>query len=414
MNLEELLKELQTLIEKYKDGAPEGTTDDEAAQDEKRMAELTAEIERITGERAEQRTTRNAALIAARSAIESGSAAVISNVPLARSASAVGSVARDTTDYAAAYRRAWVKDLAERGGIQLIGGTDLTTVERAAFTHTTANTESVVPKEIQDQIISLIDNSAVLFGDTSRSSLKHQFELVLHKSIKAGDSAKTSEGAAPANDEQNEFDTISLVGEEIKKTVKMSRKMAVQSMDGFEQYIINEVAARLAVAANAYVHAQLDTANLGIAAGNKIQTAAVDKLAKADILKLLSLLYTFGNPAPKGSIFYANNNMIWNYIAMIEDANGRSYFVDEKTEDPTVQGRIFGKLVKQDDSIADGKIKVGYPDLIKGNIFDGVDVSAYVATDGSQNHCFDGYLLYDCGLAVPQAFAELTIKTKTD
>ena len=414
MNLEELLKELQTLIDKYKDGAPEGTTDDEAAQDEKRMAELTAEIERITGERAEQRTTRNAALIAARSAIESGSAAVISNVPLARSASAVGSVARDTTDYAAAYRRAWVKDLAERGGIQLIGGTDLTTVERAAFTHTTANTESVVPKEIQDQIISLIDNSAVLFGDTSRSSLKHQFELVLHKSIKAGDSAKTSEGAAPANDEQNEFDTISLVGEEIKKTVKMSRKMAVQSMDGFEQYIINEVAARLAVAANAYVHAQLDTANLGIAAGNKIQTAAVDKLAKADILKLLSLLYTFGNPAPKGSIFYANNNMIWNYIAMIEDANGRSYFVDEKTEDPTVQGRIFGKLVKQDDSIADGKIKVGYPDLIKGNIFDGVDVSAYVATNGSQKHCFDGYLLYDCGLAVPQAFAELTIKTKTD
>jgi hypothetical protein len=38
-----------------------------------------------------------------------------------------------------------------------------------------------------------------------------------------------------------------------------------------------------------------------------------------------------------------------------------------------------------------------------------VDVTGYVATDGTQNHCFDGYLLYDCGLAVPQAFAQLTI-----
>ena len=45
----------------------------------------------------------------------------------------------------------------------------------------------------------------------------------------------------------------------------------------------------------------------------------------------------------------------------------------------------------------------------QGNAFDGVDVTGYVATDGSQNHCFDGYLLYDCGLAVPQSFAQLTI-----
>ena len=77
-----------------------------------------------------------------------------------------------------------------------------------------------------------------------------------------------------------------------------------------------------------------------------------------------------------------------------------------------MQGRIFGKLVKQDDSMANGKLKLGYPDLIKGNAFDGVDVQGYIATDGSQKHCFDGYFLYDCGLAVPEAFVELTIKPK--
>lgn len=412
MDLEELLKELQELVDKYKDGTPEGTTDDEAKQDEERMAELTETIERMTNENVQKRDARNAALSRARAAIENGSAAVVTNVPLARSASAAGGVAHDKTDYEAAYRRAWVKDMAQRGGIQLTDGTDMSTVERAAFAHTTANTGSVVPKEMQNQIISLIDSSAVLFGDASRSTFTKVFEIPRHTSIKKGDAGTTTEGAAPTDDEQNEFDLITLTGEELKKTVKLSRKMAVQSLDGFEQWIVNEVSARLAVAANALCHSRLDGTTLGIATANKIQTATAEKLVKADLVKLLSLLKTYNNPAPKGSIFYANSNMIWNYLAMIEDANSRSYFVNEKTDDPLVQGRIFGKLVKQDDSMADGKIKVGFPDLLKGNVFDGIDVQPYVATDGSQKHCFDGYMLYDCGLAVPEGFAELTIKPK--
>lgn len=72
--MDELLKELQALIDKYAEGTPEGVTEEEAKQDEERMAELTAEIERKTTEQAEQRKTRAAAVAAARSAIESGAA----------------------------------------------------------------------------------------------------------------------------------------------------------------------------------------------------------------------------------------------------------------------------------------------------------------------------------------------------
>lgn len=411
--MDELLKELQAIVDKYKDGTPDGVTEEEAKQDEERMAELTETIERMAKDQENAAQTRAAAVAAARSAIESGSAARVDNVPLARSASAAGAVVRDVTDYAPVMRRAWAKDLATRGGIQLAGGNDMNPQERAAFTHLTSNTDSVVPVEVQKEIISLIDNSAVLFGDASRSNFKHQFEIIRHKEIKKGDAAKTTEGAAPTDDEQNEYDTIALVGEEIKKTVKISRKMAVQSVDGFADYIISEVAARVAVAANSFVHERLDSATLGIASANKIQTSAVKKLSKADMTKALSLLKTFGNPTTKGCIIYADADVIWNYIAMIEDSNGRSYFVDEKTEDPMVQGRIFGRIVKQDDACGANKIKLGYPDLIKGNAFDGVDVSGYIATDGSQKHCFDGYLLYDCGLVVPQAFVELSIKQST-
>ena len=416
MNLEDLLKELQALIDKYSADDAEPTDEDAA-----RMAELTKSINEIRAQQTATAQTRAATVAAARAAIENGTARRVDAVPLARSVN-VGGVgnAYDVTDYDAAATRAWVKDIAERSGVQLVGGTALTDVERAAqnhlieqraeFTHTTGNTDAIIPVEIQSQIISLIDNTAVLYGDIHRSNLSGQFEISRHVSITKGDAAKTDEGAEPTDVEQNEYDVITLTGEEIKKTVEMSRKMAVQSLSGFRQYIIDEVSARLAVACNAFSHTRLADTTLGMAAANKIETAKANAIAKSDITGMLSKLKTFGNPAAKGVIIYANNDTIWNYIALIEDTNNRSYFVNESTDDPTVQGRIFGKLVKCDDSIADGVIKAGYPDLFHGNLFDGPDVTPYVAPR-SQKRCFDGYVLFDGGLVVPQAFAQLTIKT---
>lgn len=420
LTMDDPLNELQGLVDKYK--ADDGTDAEPSEQDAERMSALTAEIEKRNAAAAQRRDSHAATVAAARAAIENGSARRVDAVPLGTSASARGALpqVRDTTDYNAAARRAWVKDIARRSGVQLIEGTDFTQVERdaynalverrTAFTHLTSNTDAVIPVELQTQIFTLIDNAAVLYGDIHKDNFPHQFELIRHKGITAGDAAKTDEGAAPTDEEQNEFDTITLTGEEIKKTVKMSRKMAVQSINGFEQYIVNETGARLAVAANARVHAKTVDTTLGMDPGNKINCATAGTLKKADITKLLGMLYTYGNPAPKGCIIYANGNTIWNHIAMVEDANGRSYFVDEKTEDPAVEGHIFGKLVKRDDSMADGIIKAGYPDLFRGNIFDGVDVTPYVEP-GTQKRCFDGYLLFDGGLAVPKSFGHLTIGT---
>lgn len=415
MNLEELLKELQALVDKY------GDDTDPSDEDAARMAELTNEINQIRAQLDQTAQTRAAAVAAARAAIDNGTAQRIDSVPLARTANnfGTGSV-YDTTDYAAAEQRAWVKGVAERAGVQLVEGYALTDAERAAqnhaieqraeFNHTTSNTGSVIPVELQNEIISLIDNTAVLWGDMPKYNFPHQFEIIRHKSIDAGDAAQTDEGAAPTDDEKNTFDTLKFEGVEIKKNLKMSRRMAVQSVESFKSYLVSEIAARLSVGCNAHSHARLANESYGMEKTNKIETAAVGALAKADLAGLLSKLYTYGLSTPNGAIIYANNNVIWNYIALIEDSNGRSYFVDEKNDDPSVEGRIFGKLVKRDDSIADGVIIAGYPDLFKGNVFDGPDVMPYIASDGTQNRCFDGYELIDCGLAVPKSFAQLTIK----
>lgn len=396
MDLEKLIEELKALIAKV-EGAADG---EDTSEDEARMSEIIAEIEQRSADNGAEQ--RKAAIDAARAAIEAGQARKVNPSPMQGS---------EPTFDAADYKRAWLKELATRGGVTLTDGNEMTLQERTAYTHTTANTGAVIPKEIADEIISLVEKSAVLYGDIKRYALKHQLEIVRHAAIAAGDAAATAEGAAPANDEQNTFNTITLTGAEIKKTVKMSRKMAVQAMDGFEAFIVQEIADRIAVAANTYIYTQLDGNTAGIAAANKVNAATAGTLVKEDITGAFAKLKTFGNNAPKGAIVYANNATIWNNIATIEDGNDRSYFVDEKTEDAAVEGRIFGKPVKRDDTLVDGIIYIGYPDLIYGNDFDGIDVTAYVATDGTQQHCFDGYLLFDCGLTVPQAFVKLTVGT---
>ena len=374
----------------------EGMSPEDANAHDERVAALTDEL----NERNAAAAKRDEQAAAARNAIEAGNATRISSTTMTRSR------IEDVTDYSKYERSAYFKDLAQRSGL-VIPNMEMSQQERTAFTHLTSNTGSVVPTETQNQIISLIDSSAVLFGDVHRDQFAHVYEIPRHAAIAAGDAAATAEGAAPANDEQNTFNTITINGDEIKKTVKMSRKMQVQSIDAFEAYIVNETAARLAAAAEAKIITTLDDATLGMAAANKISVTG--SLTKNKLAEALGKIKTFNNPAPKGCIVYANGTTIWNVIAMIEDTQKRSYFIQsEMASDPTIQGRIFGKVVKQDDALADNTILIGYPDLFKSNLFDGIDVRPYIE-GGTQLRCWDGYMLFGGALAVPTAFAKVTV-----
>lgn len=378
----------------------EGMSPEDANAHDERVAALTDEL----NERNAAAAKRDEQAAAARNAIEQGNATRISSVKLTRSR------IEDVTDYSKYERTAYFKDLAQRSGL-VIPNMEMNQQERTAFTHLTSNTGSVVPTETQNQIISLIDSSAVLFGDVHRDQFAHVYEIPRHAAIAAGDAAATNEGAAPANDEQNTFNTITINGDEIKKTVKMSRKMQVQSIDAFEAYIVNETAARLAAAAEAKIITTLNDTTLGMAAANKISVTGT--LTKNKLAEALGKIKTFNNPAPKGCIVYANGTTIWNVIAMIEDTQKRSYFIQsEMASDPTIQGRIFGKVVKQDDALTDNVILIGYPDLFKSNLFDGIDVRPYIE-GGTQLRCWDGYMLFGGALAVPTAFAKVTVSASS-
>lgn len=299
------------------------------------------------------------------------------------------------------YRRAWLKNMAvfraqDGSETRLLG--DLTAEEREAFTFTTANTTSVVPTVVMNRIIELVKSMAPMYEDATKSGMTQGFSVPRHAAISQGDAAATSEGVAN-DDEIDIFSTLTLTGVEIKKHVKITRKMQWQSISAFEDWLVQHISKRIAVAKETRILAQLNDTTPGIAAANKIARTYTDNAVR----EALALIAEDGT-----KVWYANSKTIYNGLAGIKDNNGRPLFLESTvTDDPKIKGRIYGGLVKEDSNIPDNVVFVGVPASILANDFEALfigrqtDMTTFVTTIG-------GYSLFDAGLENPLAFVKIT------
>ena len=298
------------------------------------------------------------------------------------------------------YRRAWLKNMAtfsEDGATYRLLG-DLTEEERSAFTFTTANTGSVVPTVVLNRIVDLVQSMAPMYEDATKSGMTQGFSVPRHAAITQGDAAATSEGVAN-DDETDTFNVLTLTGVEIKKHVKITRKMQWQSITAFEDWLVQHISKRIAVAKEARILSQLNDTTPGIASGNKIARTYTD----AAVREALALITESGS-----KVWYANSKTIYNGLAGIKDNNGRPLFLESTvTDDPKVRGRIYGGIVKEDNNIPDNVVFVGVPRSILANDFEALfigrqtDMTTFVTTIG-------GYSLFDAGLENPTAFVKIT------
>lgn len=295
----------------------------------------------------------------------------------------------------AEYRTAWLKSIALDNRNNTIFGA-MTEEEKRAYTFTTANSGPVVPTAIMNRIIELVESDSPIYEDAQKSNMVTGFSVPRHKSITAGDAKKVTEGAAN-DDEQDEFDNIDLPGVELKKHIVLTRKMQFQSISAFEDWLVTHLSARIRVAKEKHLIEKLEDPSAGIDAANKVEGAALDD---AEIRKVLGLL--------KGSgvrVLYANNNMIWNTIAGLKDEKGDKLFIPSSMEDPVVEGRVYGTLVKKDDNIEDDTFYAGYPQKLLANNFIDFDVTPQIEAK-TLNRIFVGYSLFDGGLENPKSFAK--------
>lgn len=291
------------------------------------------------------------------------------------------------------YKNAWLKEMAkdDKGNYRFGAPTKL---ENDAFTFTTANTGAVVPTQIQNRIIELVDSYAPLYADATRTGMVSGFGIPRHKAIVQGDAIVTAEGLAN-DDEQDTFDLLSLDGEEIKKHVDITRKMQFQSIKAFEEWITTHIAQRIGAAKDILIIDQLETPAHGIDPANVLTAQAYND---ATIRKIMGMIHGMGAKA-----VYANSKTIWNGLAGIAEGDGTKAFVPNSMVDPVVAGRIYGAKVVIDENIEDNVAYFGIPARILANDFDtltmmrDVNAKTFVTT-------ISGYSLFDAGLEDPKAF----------
>lgn len=297
------------------------------------------------------------------------------------------------------YRNAWLKNLAVRDGVPMFG--EMNAEERTAYTHTTANSGSVVPTAVLNRIVELVESNYPMYADATKSAMIQGFGIPRHTAIAAGDAAATSEGAAPSNDEQDTFDLLPLSGVEIKKTVVISRKMKFQSIQAFEDWIVKNLADRIGVAKEGKIRTQLDDATYGIANAN---VATGVEATDANIRAKLGLVRGTGE-----KVLYANAYTIWNILAGINDGAGNKAFIPSPMADPVTKGVVYGYTVKEDNNLSNKVIYAGAPGAILANDFEELFINR--ATEPrSLAEIITGYSLFDAGLENPLAFVKVTFQ----
>lgn len=308
----------------------------------------------------------------------------------------------------ALYRSAWLKNLAVRlaDNTRLLG--EMTAEERTAFTATTANTSAVVPQVTMNRIIELVESMAPMYDDATRSNMTQGFGVPRHASIAAGDATTVEEGTANADDEQDVFNLLTLDGCEIKKHVVLSRKMKFKSVDAFEDWLVQHLSARIAVAKEKVILARLDgTTPTGG------QTVSGSGIASANILTAQSyddatIRSIFGKLKGQGArVVYANQSTIWSHLAGIEDGNHNKLFVPNSMGDPIVQGRIYGATIKLDENLADNVVYFGTEGQVLANDYDDLLIFSAIEPK-TANEIKTGYALFDAGLENPRAFVKAT------
>lgn len=290
------------------------------------------------------------------------------------------------------YKNAFLKNITGRAD-------QMTQQENAAFLHTTQNTPAVLPTTMVDQIWDLVSKNHVIMGDITIYRTGTILEIVKHTAIVKGAAAKKAEGAAN-DDEQNTFVKVTLSGNDFAKSLEISYAEAEMSIDAFEKYLVNEIATNLGEALADDAVASIED---GIASGNKIQTAAVGKLAFADITGAFAGLARVNAP-----VVYCTRKTLYTRLATLENTAGQLIY--QPSAVAGVPGTLLGAPVKIEDSVADDVLLIGDPKKFVYNMIQDV----MVETDKdikAHKYIYSGYARGEGSLVDDKAFAQLTVKT---
>lgn len=240
-------------------------------------------------------------------------------------------------------------------------GKELTNEQNDVFkkmndTVSTGTAGIVIPNTTADRIWRKVGELFPFYEDAAKLNIKGTYNLIKEKS---SSDSQFYEESTETEDGNEELESYSLSGCELSRSVLVSWKLKEMAIDDFENYIIEKMAKKLG-AALGYASVK-GKGKKEISSGDKdeplgVVTALEKETSTPQIVeyttsptyKDLTKLFGLIKSSYK-KVCYASNSFIWNVLANIVDNQGKPYFIPDATLDGV--GRIFGAVVKEDDSV---------------------------------------------------------------
>lgn len=251
-------------------------------------------------------------------------------------------------------------------------GNEVTNEQERAFATVNSNIQNamtgtstaiVIPTTTSSKIWRRVGELYPFYQDCFKMSVKGNFELIKEK---ASSDANWYDEETATEDGKEDLEKYQLAGCELSRAIDVSWKLKKMSMDDFENYIVEKMAKKMG-AALGYASVQgkgKPTAAehkpepLGVATALQMEgnEKRIVEYTTAPTYANLTSLFSKVKSAYKKTV-YATNDFIWNVLANITDKNGRPYFIPDTTAGGV--GRLFGAVVKEDDSVPADMILLG-------------------------------------------------------
>lgn len=261
------------------------------------------------------------------------------------------------------YKNAWAK---------MMMGKSLTKEENKVmkmmneYTHTTGNSGVLIPTTVIKGIFKEIEGQYPLWNDVFKTNIPGKVALL--KSISSSE-AKWYDEATSTEEGKEEFAEITLDGCELARDITVSWKLKKMAVEDFIPFIQSQLAEKIGAALGYGVaHGKgkpgqsesFKAEPMGIITQLEKDSNSTQVIEYTDTPAYTQITEAIGKikgSYKNGACVYANGTTIWSVIANISDSVGKPYFVANPIEGGV--GTLFGKIVKEDDSLLDGEILIG-------------------------------------------------------
>jgi HK97 family phage major capsid protein len=204
---------------------------------------------------------------------------------------------------------------------------------------------------------------------------------------------------------------VTLAGYEYAKVIRISKTVATMAIDAFETWLVNMLAEDIARAIEDDIINGTDSNEpKGVEKANTWTTGTLISVAASaldfdDIMDLIALL---PNGYMSNAKFLCNSRMFYGTLAKIKDAEGSPIYVRDM--ESGVGFRIMGFPVILSDYVANNTAYFGDFSKVIGNLSQDIMVESSTQSGFLANAIdFRGTAIFDCDIAVPEAFRKLVV-----